>query len=121
MFDRRCSCPGSNRSWQWFPGASVWLAADITALARATQHCTRCRHCETKTPFLTLGGVTDAELIELLGGGKVGAKRLAQLQRRSRYLPVFGTCQRCGRLFVNVRFFYLAHDEFRPAGFDGLE
>jgi hypothetical protein len=66
--------------------------------------------------------MTDAEIIDLLAGGKAGAKRFAQLCRLAkRRGPVFGRCERCSRLFVSVRCWWLPCGELRPAGFDGLQ
>jgi hypothetical protein len=67
--------------------------------------------------------MTDAEMIKLLGGGKAGAKRFAKLRTlgyRQHVQQVFERCRTCGRLFINHRFWWIAHDELCLAGFDGL-
>jgi hypothetical protein len=68
-----------------------------------------------------MAGMTDAEIIELLGGGKLGAKRFDKLRHRAKYQKVFDRCPRCGGMFVNHRCWWVARGELRPAGFDGLQ
>jgi len=65
--------------------------------------------------------MTEAEIVELLGGGKIGQKRYDVLRRRCRYQPTFGRCQICERLFINFKFFYVPKGELQPAGFDRRE
>ena len=65
--------------------------------------------------------MTEAEIVQLLGGGKIGRKRYDVLRRRCRYQPTFGRCLLCERLFINFKFFYVPKGELRPAGFDGRE
>ena len=65
--------------------------------------------------------MTEAEIVQLLGGGKVGQKRYDMLRRRCRSQRAIGQCQICERLFINFKFFWVPKGELRPAGFDGRE
>jgi hypothetical protein len=65
--------------------------------------------------------MTDAEIVELLGGGKAGAERHRRLQRLAKHRPIFDRCMRCSRVFVSMYHFWLARGDLCPAGCNRLE